>query len=270
LRARDLNRRALRRLPAHPVSSWDAYLAHNCRLPGPHANFELLAAAADEAGEARVRHWCASDRGDDDGHEAFLVMCGVVGLGKLAGDAFDETRRVPVLLRQQLRGYANDRRWRVREAVATALQRIGDAYLRPLLEIAEEWVDGTALERRAVVVAVGQPRFVAASNAASRERVPAFLDRAMASYRAEADRRAPAVVELGTALSAAWSVVLAGNDRAVAAFDQWVMLATDDADIRAVVAESCATQRLQRALPEAVAAWKSQISAAPLGRESPK
>jgi hypothetical protein len=265
-----LNRRALRRLPAHPVSSWDAYLAHHCRLPGPHVNFELLAAAADEAGEARVRHWCAADRGDDDGPEAFLVMCGVVGLGKLAGDAFDGSRRIPARLRQQLRGYANDPRWRVREAVAFALQRIGDVYLRPLLEIAEEWVEGTALERRAVVVAMGQPRFVAASNAASRERVPAFLDRAMASYRAEADRGAPAVVELGTALSSAWSVVLAGNDRAMAAFDQWVTVAEDDADIRAVVADSCATQRLQRALPEAVAAWRSQIGTTSRGRESPE
>jgi hypothetical protein len=260
----------LRRLPAHPASSWDAYLAHNCRLPGPNVNFELLAAAADEADEARVRHWCALDRGDDDGPEAFFVMCGVVGLGKLAADTFAERRRTPALMRQQLRGFANDRRWRVREAAAFALQRIGDEYLRPLLEIAEEWAGGTAFERRAVITAVCQPRFVAASNAASRERIPALVDRVMASYRAEADHRAPAVAELATALSSAWSVVLAGNDHAMAGFERWVTVANVDADIRAVVAANCSTQRLRRALPDAVAAWNARIGAASQGSESPE
>ena len=42
-------------------------------------------------------------------------------------------------LAERLRGYAADSRWRVREAVAMALQRQGDADLPRLLTLVRDW-----------------------------------------------------------------------------------------------------------------------------------
>jgi len=48
----------------------------------------------------------------------------------------------------ELRGLAADPRWRIREAVAIALQRMGEVDFPALLEEMRRWAAGTALERR--------------------------------------------------------------------------------------------------------------------------
>src|SRR5688572_2221681 len=75
-------------------------------------NLELARAVAEEAVASRLRSYAASE-------DEFLGMCGAIGLGRLFAegdvDALDELHRL-----------ASDRRWRVREGVAMALQRLGD------------------------------------------------------------------------------------------------------------------------------------------------
>ncbi|MGB4777623.1 MAG: HEAT repeat domain-containing protein, partial [Microbacterium sp.] len=97
-----------------PRGAWPEYLTEHSGLPGPRANLELMQAVAD-----------VGDQGDFDalisGGDEYLVCCGVVGLGALLAAAADEQ------LVTRLRTHASDERWRVREAVAMALQRLSDA-----------------------------------------------------------------------------------------------------------------------------------------------
>ena len=95
-------------------------LLEHCGLPGPRGNIELGLAAARVRESAQLRRWAALDAqaAPTGGAEEFLSFCGVVGLGRLLveGDAN---------ALGELRAHANDSRWRVREAVAMALQRWG-------------------------------------------------------------------------------------------------------------------------------------------------
>ena len=79
--------------------------------------------------------------------EEFLAFCGTVGLGKLAAEG-DRT----VLPR--LRGLASDPRWRVREAVAMALQRLGAVDMQALLREMRVWANGNDYEQRAAAAAL--------------------------------------------------------------------------------------------------------------------
>ena len=58
---------------------------------------------------------------------------------------------------KQLRQFASDPRWRIREAVAIALQRIGDVNIEFLLQETEEWSKGNLFEKRAAVAALCEP-----------------------------------------------------------------------------------------------------------------
>jgi hypothetical protein len=250
---RDNNRAALRRIPGRGVSAWDAYLRQNSRLPGPRSNLELLDAAVDEGDDARFRHWRGTDRGTEDNGDEFLVCCGVVGLGRIVADTLARSRTVPPGPLHELKKWANDPRWRVREAVAMALQRVGDASRLALLEVAEKWVEGTAFERRAAVAGVCETRFCRREAAVS-ARIVAVLDRATAAFVSERHRRAPGAVALRKALSYGWSVALAGDPREAAPhFERWVR--TDDPDVGRIVRENLAKHRIASVLPDEIARW---------------
>src|SRR6266567_7797353 len=90
---------------------WEVYLKANSGLPGPRANLELVEAVGDEADADLL--WRLSASSDD-----FLALCGTAGLGRLA-----TTDSEAVLA--WLKELAEDPRWRVREGVAIALQRMG-------------------------------------------------------------------------------------------------------------------------------------------------
>jgi hypothetical protein len=89
------------------LGSWDQFLMSESGLPGPRANLELVQAAADEGTLNRFQHYLTytPDRASTNSPEVFLVVCGVVGLGRLLaeGDAAQLT---------VLHGCANDPRWR--------------------------------------------------------------------------------------------------------------------------------------------------------------
>jgi hypothetical protein len=257
--ARDDFRQALRALPGRGVGAWDTYLRHNSRLPGPRANLELLDAAVDEGDERRFRHWRDLDRGREDAPDELVVMCGVVGLGRIGADTFTRSRRLPPGVVVELRRYANDERWRVREAVAMALQRIGDASEHVLLDVAEKLAGGSAYERRAAVAGVCEPRFCR-SEAGVSPRIAALLDTVTESFTAERDRRADGAVALRKALSYGWSVALAADPRvAVPHFDPWVARSASDPDVRRIVRENLGKARLHRTIPRAVERWQRAL-----------
>lgn len=126
-------------------SKWQTYLAEHSGLPGPRGNIELAQAVAQEADPEFLDALIAT--GDE-----YLVFCGVVGLGQLLADG---ARRE---VEQRLRAHAMDERWRVREAVAMALQRLGDRDVRRVLDVVTEWADDTdPLVQRAAAAGVCEP-----------------------------------------------------------------------------------------------------------------
>jgi hypothetical protein len=112
------------------------------RPAGARANLELVAAVADEADAHRLWRFSASD-------DECLALCGRAGLGRLA-------LLEPDTVLERLRKLASDPRWRVREGVAIALQRIGRADMRMLLTEMRDWAHGEKwLRSRDLDVGVG-------------------------------------------------------------------------------------------------------------------
>src|SRR5512135_3639268 len=95
------------------LKDWIPFLKKESGLPGPRGNLELAHAVAREGSKQQYEH-LLSVRAEENTPEVFLVFCGVIGLGRLAACE-------PELF-AQIRGYASDTRWRVREAVAAGLQ----------------------------------------------------------------------------------------------------------------------------------------------------
>ena len=116
------------------LAEWEPFLLEQSALPGPRANLELAAAAAEEAEEEALRRWAAvaPDAAPFGSTEEFLPVCGVIGLGRILADG-DRSALV------DLRLLASDPRWRVREAVAIALQRFGDVDFPALLAEMQRW-----------------------------------------------------------------------------------------------------------------------------------
>lgn len=221
------------------------------RLPGPRANLELLAAAVEECSPDELRAWAALDlvAAPPNTPDEFLATIGAAGLGRLvaAGNTAELTT---------LRGLAGDPRWRVREGVAMALQRIGRDERDALLAIANEWASGNRHEQRAAVSSLAESPLL---------RDPAVVppaldvfDEITASIEGAPDRRSDGFTVLTKALGYGWSVLVAaapaiGKPR----MERW--LASPDPDVRRVMRENLGKARLERADREWAAAWRARL-----------
>ena len=213
------------------VDDLEGYLAAHSNLPGPRGNLELAQAAAEEL-DIGVLELLA--RSEDE----FEAFCGVVGLGR----AIAEGRRDLVAV---LRAYADDERWRVREAVAMALQRWGDADLGAMLDEATTWTAGSRLEQRAAAAGTCEPRLL--RDPANVRRVLALLDAITVMLPGAADRRTDAYRTLRQALGYCWSVAIAASPvDGLPAFARWRR--SPDPDVGWVVRENLKKARLRRVL----------------------
>lgn len=248
-----------------------AYLRSNSNLPGPRGNLELVQAAADFGAEADFRAWIAAGGGGGacgngpagadaarrdspggDPTDEFLAVCGVVGLGRLAA----EGARADLVA--ELQAHAADERWRVREGVAMALQRIGDASMTRLLEVAAAWAGERPYVQRAAVAGIAEPRLLKQRQAA--ERAIDIVDRVTASFAASADRRSEESRTLRQALAYCWSVVVVGApEKGKLLLEGWA--SSQDRDIRWIVAENLKKARLVRLDAE----WVERMKAGPAG-----
>lgn len=226
-----------------------AYLRRHSGLPGPRGNLELVQAAADFGSEPDFRAWVATGSGDDPTDE-FLVVCGVVGLGRLAAEG-----RTDVI--EELRGHAADPRWRVREGVAMALQRLGDADVRRLMDTAAEWAKDAPYVQRAAIAGVAEPRLLKTTEAA--ELAVDLIDRVTSSLAAAADRRSAEFRTLRQALAYCWSVVAAAAPvPGKAGMEFWA--ASTDPDVRWMLVENLKKSRLVRLDPEWVERMKAALA----------
>jgi hypothetical protein len=214
--------------------AWDTFLAAESGLPGPRGNLELMQAVADVADPERVRRYAASP-------DEYLAACGAVALGRLLvnGDADAEG---------ELHALAADARWRVREGVAMALQRLGDADLSALWALAGDWADDRPLVQRAIAAGVCEPRLL--TEPADARRALDLLDRITDSLGQleHASRRAWDVRVLRQGLGYCWSVAVAAlPDEGFPRMERLASL--DDPDVRWIVRENLKKARLTRADP---------------------
>ncbi len=222
----DFYRAALRE-----VEDLEGYLAAHSGLPGPRGNLELAQAAAEELDHAILERLARSE-------DEFEAFCGIVGLGR----AIAEGRRDLVPL---VRAHANDGRWRVREAVAMALQRWGDADLPAMLDEAASWTVGSRLEQRAAAAGTCEPRLL--GEPAHARRVLTLLDAITASLPGAPDRRSAAFRTLRQALGYCWSVAVAADPLdGLPAFARWE--GSPDPDVGWVVRENLGKARLRKVL----------------------
>lgn len=223
----------------------EAFLLAGSGLPGPRANLELIDAAGDvlTRDEALAFAALGPEAAPAQTAREFLPCCGLAAVGRLVVDG-------DVALVAVLRGAAADPRWRVREAVAIALQRWGDADVGAMAREVEGWVAGTSYEARAAVAGICEPRLLRATAAV--EAAVRVLDGATARLVAiPAPRGEPGRV-LGLALGYAWSVaVAASRAAALPAFERWA--ASDDPDVRRLVRLNLSKARFAKAAPEVVA-----------------
>ena len=233
----------------------EAYLLAGSRLPGPRANLELIDAAGDVLSRAEALRFAALGPDDAPAGTAreFLPCCGNAAVGRLIADG-------ELGLVAHLREAAGDPRWRVRESVAIALQRWGDADVGAMLAAVEPWAAGTPFEARAAVAAICEPRLLSGLPAV--EGAVRVLDSATALLAGLTKPRGEPGRVLGAALGYGWSVAVAAEPAVVLpAFSRWA--GEDDADVRRVVASNLGKARFERAAPEAAADLRARLGIAP-------
>ena len=232
------------------LADWDDYLMRESGLPGPRGNLELADAFANLADERLIVRLASlgPDAAPVNTPQEFLAFCGVLGYGRLVADG--KLSRLG-----DLRQAASDPRWRLREACARAMQRVGDADLPTLLRTVAEWSGGNRLEQRAALASICEPRLLRDRGAA--ELALALLDRVTASIRGADDTSTVEFRVLRQGLGYCWSVaVIALPEQGKPTLEKW--LVDDDAQVRWVIRENLGKARLARMDPVWVAAWKSK------------
>ncbi len=167
-------------------------------------------------------------------------MCGVCGLGRLLSEG-----QTGVL--DDLQMLAADPRWRIREAVAMALQRWGDRDMDALLAAMQPWAVDSPLVQRAGAAALCEPRLLQQRTHAAK--VLRILDTITSSLALAQNRRTDEYRTLRQGLGYCWSVAVAAlPDLGKPLMERW--LSDPDPDIRWVVRENLKKNRLLRLDPE--------------------
>ncbi len=235
------------------LDDWEPFLLAGSGLPGPRGNIELGQAAADVGTPERfdrLLRW-TPDRAPVGSREEFLAFCGTVGLGRLAAEG-----NADVLPR--LRELASDPRWRVREGVAMALQRLGAVDMEALLGEMHAWAEGNDYERRAAAAALCEP--VLLRREEDVRDVLGILDGITADLSRSADRRSDGFRALRKGLAYCWSVAVAAAPAAGRPLmERWMR--SDDPDVRWVMKLNLSKKRLAAAGADWVAAWQTRLAA---------
>ncbi|MDR3577752.1 MAG: hypothetical protein P4L50_28120 [Anaerolineaceae bacterium] len=226
---------------------WLPYLLQESGLPGPRGNLELIQAVADEGIEQLFLDYISyspSEAPTNDPKE-FLVCCGAVGLGRLAAEG-------NLSWLDTLRKMASDPRWRTREAVAMALQRLGKVNMPVLLQEMALWSRGNMLEQRAAAAALCEP--VLLKKPSEIEQVLKILDDITALLQEQEDRKSDEFQALRKGLAYCWSVAVAAlPDKGKPMLEKWLVSA--DRDIRWIMKENLKKNRLVRIDPK----WAAEM-----------
>jgi len=140
-----------------------------------------------------------------------------------------------------LRTCASDPRWRMREAVAMALQRVGQADMETLLDNVESWSKGTWLEMRAAAAGLAEPALLREEKHILR--ALEILDHITLEVEA-AQERGEDFKTLRKGLGYCWSVTVAAIPAQGKRFmERW--LSSTDKDVRWIMKENLKKNRLR-------------------------
>jgi len=233
------------------LDNWDSYLLKKSGLPGPRGNIELAQVVADEGNLQLFQRYLAyaADKAPTNSPYEFLAFCGTVGLGRLLAEGDKDILKT-------LRRCASDPRWRIREAVAMALQRLGDVDMEQLIAEMRDWSQGTPLEQRAAVAAICEPRLLGQAKHA--RAVLQIVDSITASIERADNRRSEDFLTLRKGLGYCWSVaVVALPVEGKALMEKW--LVKSDKDVQWIMKENLKKARLARMDADWVREWRGRI-----------
>ncbi len=226
------------------LNNWTPYLLKNSGLPGPRGNLELAQAFAELATAEQIDEFLSLSpiQAPENSAKVFLVVCSVTALGKLASRADrDKESRAETFIR--LRKHASDPRWRVREAVAIALQYVGDVDMRALLKEMQVWSKGNWYEKRAVAASLAEPRLLKDIKIAVQ--VLQIFDGITTAIASASDSHSDAFKVLRQSMGYCWSVAVAASPKdGKPLLEKW--LATGNTDIRWIIKENLKKKRLIR------------------------
>jgi hypothetical protein len=239
------------RMKLRSFVDWDSYLLKESGLPGPRGNIELAQVVADEGNRQLFQRYLAytADQAPVNSPYEFLAFCGIIGLGRLLAEGDTDLLEI-------LRQYAFDPRWRIREGVAMALQRLGDVDMDLLVTSMRLWGQGTPLEQRAAAAALCEPRLLGQS--ANAREVLGILDQITASIEQAENRRSEDFLTLRKGLGYCWSVaVVALPVEGKALMEKWLVRL--DKDILWIMKENLKKARLERIDAEWVKKWQYRL-----------
>jgi hypothetical protein len=239
------------RIKLHSLINWEEYLLKESGLPGPRGNIELAQVVADEGNRKLFEQYITytAEKAPVNSPYEFLAFCGVVGLGRLQAEGADD-------ILSTLRDFASDPRWRIREAVAMALQRLGDVSMDRLIEVMRDWALGTLLEQRAASAALCEPRLLRLP--VHTHAVLQILDQITSRIEQVENRHCADFLTLRKGLGYCWSVAVAslpGEGKVL--MEKW--LVTSDKDIRWIMKENLKKSRLLRVDSVWVKQWYDRI-----------
>ncbi len=234
------------------LDDWDKFLLKESGLPGPRGNLELAQVVADLGDEKRFERYLAYDavKAPTNSPYEFLAFCGVVGLGKLLAQG--QTKQFRTLQRS-----ASDPRWRIREGVAMALQRLGEKDMDSLLRAMEGWSKGNLLEQRAAAAALCEPKLL--NEKRHVHQVLSILNAITASVPKVQDRKSDDFQALKKGLGYCWSVAVAAlPEEGKRKMEKW--FSSHDKDILWIMRENLKKDRLARMDANWVAASRERLS----------
>ena len=228
-----------------------AYLLSQSGLPGPRGNLELAAAFArlvvesEDAEEhwGMLQEWLALDAHVAPVNDPleFLAFCAVLTLGALYGRL--PAKRAEIVA--QVQSSAEDARWRIREAVAMSLQRIGEYDADTLCTLLSSWLEeASTLQQRAILAALAHTPFMVDEDLArlGLQMTETILRRTLALSKA--DRKGDAFRALKKGLSYAPSLFVRRlPEEGFALLRCWALV--DDSDIGRIVLENLKKKRLR-------------------------
>jgi hypothetical protein len=218
------------------LKNWDSFLLQESGLPGPRGNIELAQAFADVAEKSLIKSYISINPAEapENSAKLFLTFCGVVGLGTLVNKGNLDYLK-------QLRQFASDERWRIREAVAMALQRVGDGDISFLLQEMKEWSKGNLFEKRAAIAALCEPRLLTSDEVSSS--VLDILDDVTLSITSSEDTKSKAFEVLKKGLAYCWSVAVAAcPKKGKKLFEKWAR--SKDKNVIWIVKQNLKKKRL--------------------------
>jgi hypothetical protein len=213
---------------------WDAFLRQESGLPGPFANLELAREVAELGDRPLFQRYLTftPEPAPTNSPGEFLAFCGILGSGRLLAEG-------DLLLLEILKPFSMAPRWRIREAVAMALQRLGTVDMARLLAEMQSWSTGNPYEQRAAIAALCETSLLA-----DPEHARATLD---------------VLNSVIVGLAYCWSVAVAAlPDERKTSIIKW--LANPDKHIRGMMQENLKKQRLIRMDRDWVDKWQQIIS----------